>query len=299
MKIGIVGLGNIAKKAYLPVYNQVDEDIEWILSSPHVDKVEKLSKQFHLGKTLSVAQDLQNLDWDAVMIHSATKVHYEQIKFFLENKINVYVDKPISENINQVIELYKLAEKNKVLLTVGFNRRFAPFHQQLKEINNKTEITVNKYLKADERATEFQAYDLFLHCIDTALYLSDETISNIQYSLKEDQKGNMKYARITFESGITQVIANLNLFSGTEYEEVTVVSANGIEKVYDLNTFEIYNDNHVIKKAPKWQPTLVTRGFDSIVKEFINAVKNNEKNPVSEESSILSHRLVSELLIEK
>ncbi|WP_369347158.1 Gfo/Idh/MocA family oxidoreductase [Amylolactobacillus amylophilus] len=65
-------------------------------------------------------------------------------KKFLTAGINVYVDKPVSEDLLEVDELYKLAEQHDVQLTAGFNRRFAPYNQQIRQITGKQLITVEK-----------------------------------------------------------------------------------------------------------------------------------------------------------
>ena len=42
MKIGIIGLGNISQKAYLPVMMAMDKEIEWHLFTRDQEKLAKI-----------------------------------------------------------------------------------------------------------------------------------------------------------------------------------------------------------------------------------------------------------------
>lgn len=46
----------------------------------------------------------------------------------IEKGIAVYVDKPLSYDVRQNLEMTAFAEAQAVLLAVGFNRRFAPHY---------------------------------------------------------------------------------------------------------------------------------------------------------------------------
>ncbi|WP_268744057.1 hypothetical protein [Pediococcus pentosaceus] len=39
IKVGVIGLGNIAQKAYLPVYSELQDRFEWHLSSRNAEKL--------------------------------------------------------------------------------------------------------------------------------------------------------------------------------------------------------------------------------------------------------------------
>ncbi|OUK07992.1 oxidoreductase, partial [Enterococcus faecium] len=107
----------------------------------------------------------------------------ELAKKCLENGIHVYIDKPLSVHLNEVRELQELADKNQIILMIGFNRRFAPMVEELKRIPDKRLIHLQKNRIAAKETTEFVLYDLFLHLIDTAVYLLDEPILRTKYQI--------------------------------------------------------------------------------------------------------------------
>lgn len=131
IRIGIAGLGGIAQKAYLPVLTRTDN---WVLSggfSPNQEKARQVcdAYRFPLFPTLRALAE----QCDAVFVHSSTESHFQVVSELLNAGRHVYVDKPLAGTYEQSEALVGLAEKKQRALMVGFNRRFSPFYQQLRE----------------------------------------------------------------------------------------------------------------------------------------------------------------------
>ncbi len=125
MKIGIVGLGDIARKAYLPVMTEV-ENIELVFCTRSPASLTKLAQKYRIAEFTTDYRELPKLGIDAVMIHAATQAHAEIASFFLQQRMPVFVDKPLADDANSVEQLYERAEKYNKPLYVGFNRRHIP-----------------------------------------------------------------------------------------------------------------------------------------------------------------------------
>ena len=82
LTIGVIGLGTIAQKAYLPVYAQMQNQVHWLLNTRNEDKLEQLSAQYGLESAGHSLQDLDGQPLDAVMIHTPTATHYQYVKHF-------------------------------------------------------------------------------------------------------------------------------------------------------------------------------------------------------------------------
>src|SRR5665647_489797 len=132
MKIGIIGLGDIAQKGYLPVLTE-KENIELILCTRNIDTLKKLSKKYRITQCVQTVDELIEKGIDAAFVSTATEAHFEIAEKLLENGINVYIDKPISLNFNESKKLVTLVEEKGLVAMVGFNRRFAPMINKLKE----------------------------------------------------------------------------------------------------------------------------------------------------------------------
>ena len=74
-----------------------------------------------------------------VIVASPTKTHYEITKMALNNNKHVFIEKPLTNNLDEINECFNLAEQNNLKLFVGYNRRYDPTIRQIKEDvkNNK------------------------------------------------------------------------------------------------------------------------------------------------------------------
>ncbi|WP_334333202.1 Gfo/Idh/MocA family protein [Companilactobacillus sp. HBUAS59544] len=295
-KIGVIGLGNIAQKAYLPVMATLQDEFEWHLTTRNAQKGEMLEHKYgfkHFHQTLSELIAEKPL---AVFVHTPTKTHFEIIKQLLEAGINVYVDKPVSENLSEVEQLYQLAADKNLLLTCGFNRRFAPFNQELKKVADKRTIVSEKIREDAPQPTAFAIFDLMIHSVDTAVYLMDEKITDVKNFLVTND-GNLEQGYMTLFGQKSQVQIITNMVGGSNLEQTTVQGSQTRQVVTDLNKLQTYQTGAVLQQArPDWENTLVTRGFNPIIHAFLNAVTNGSSNPVSPESAILSHKLCADLV---
>jgi hypothetical protein len=94
IKIGQIGKGNFGNKIYSKLKNLPNINIEWVCGSQ--DKWWKQTK----------------VDW--VIIASPTEFHYEQSKYFLENQINVFCEKPGTLSVDSLKELIDLSIQNNL-----------------------------------------------------------------------------------------------------------------------------------------------------------------------------------------
>src|SRR3989338_81208 len=56
---------------------------------------------------------------DAVNVCVPTTNHFEVAKFFLENKIHTFIEKPITSTLKEADQLIEIAQKNNLKLQVG------------------------------------------------------------------------------------------------------------------------------------------------------------------------------------
>lgn len=295
-KIGIIGLGNISQKAYLPVMMAMDKDIEWHLFTRDQEKLAKLGKKYRISNLYPSIDELLSSGIEAVFIHTATHTHEALIRECIEKGIHVYVDKPISENLEEVKALMELAKEKKTLLITGFNRRFAPMIQKVKEVSNKNMILVQKTKPNSLGSVKYAIYDLFIHVVDTALFLLDEPITQTHFSIKEEN-GELKTCVLHLTTEHSECIATMNYISGANFESVEVQSPTGTHRVVNLTDYEIETAEYKqIVPFGDWDQTLEKRGFAPLIRATIAGIEN-QVNPVSMESSLESHR-ICQLIVE-
>lgn len=108
MKIGIIGLGDIAQKAYLPVITQLP-NVELVFCTRDAKTLSSLAQQYRIKESCQDYRQLPAFGVDAVMIHAATHVHFQIAEYFLKQSIPTFVDKPLADSAQQVEQLYKIA----------------------------------------------------------------------------------------------------------------------------------------------------------------------------------------------
>ena len=303
LKIGVLGLGNIAQKAYLSVFSGIQDQAEFYLSSRNETKLKSLQAKYRFPHVTTNMDELLEVGLDAVFIHTPTATHYTIIKKFLTAGINVYVDKPVSEDLLEVDELYKLAEQHDVQLTAGFNRRFAPYNQQIRQITGKQLITVEKTRVSAHQPVQEAIYDLFIHVVDTALFLANITTfkpteANFSYQINADAAGILTNCSMTLKLDGLTVLAKMNMQSGVDHETATIESSKGIATVTDLETLTKDSASGQLSSSlAGWTPMLTRRGFEPLINEFIHSLSDRAyDNPVSPASSVLSHQLCQLIL---
>lgn len=296
-KIGVLGLGDIAQKAYLPVMARLQDQYEWHLTTRDPEKGQYLKKKFgftHLHQSLT---DLIKQHPLAVFVHTPTSTHGPIIEKLLNAGIHVFVDKPVADDLPTVQHLYDLAQEKQLLLTCGFNRRFAPFNQSLKRIGNKRTITVEKIREKVRQEPKEAVFYLAIHAIDTGLFLlGPAKIDDIHTDIMCEGHDLAQYY-LTIDAKNCRVNIITNMLSGLNLEQTTVQGGNKRATVLNLNQMRVFQSQIVQNQSrPDWEDTLVTRGFTPLIHAFLKAVTEGKENPVSPTSSILTHQICAESL---
>ena len=295
MKAGIIGLGNIAQKAYLPILSSRD-DLNLALFTQDKEKLNYLSNKHNIKETVKNIDELIKQKIELAFVHASTSAHYNIVKKLLKNKIHVYVDKPLSTNIEKTRYIYKLAEQNNLYLKVGFNRRYVPFYSEVKTTSGSKLVIMQKNRANNPRSVRQVIYDDYIHIIDTINWMIGGTLETkvVDYKLK-----NKKLSKIivTFKNNTNTGIGIMNRNNGLAEEKIEVLGENSKKKVDNLKSLKIYKNNKKeIQKSKSWEPMLKTKGFAPIVDEFINSVKHNEYDVEMRELDLQTHEICEKII---
>ncbi|CAI0801544.1 Gfo/Idh/MocA family protein [Serratia grimesii] len=300
LRIGVVGLGGIAQKAYLPILSQA---ADWTLVggfSPNQQKAQPICDSYRMACFSGLDSLAQQCD--AVFVHSSTASHFQVISELLHYGVHVYVDKPLAETVEQGEQLIALAEKQGKALMVGFNRRFAPLYQQLKQdMCQPASLRMDKH-RADSvgpNDMRFTLLDDYLHVVDTALWLGGGTGQLLSGCLRGTESGELLYAEHHFECGETQVTTSMHRRAGSQRESVQAVSDGAVYQLNDMRQW-LREDTHGVleQPTPGWQTTLAQRGFDGAVRHFIASVSNQTAPETAGEQAIVAQRVIEKLLLD-
>ncbi|MGT2833649.1 Gfo/Idh/MocA family protein [Streptococcus halotolerans] len=293
LKIGIVGIGGISKKAYLPYMRQLP-DIEWHLFTRNSDVRHQASTLFGQSYTYETLEALLKAPLDGVFIHAATKAHFDIASQFLALGIPVYMDKPLTEDYESSQKLYQLAQENNTFLMAGFNRRFAPRVFEMTELQNKRRIIVEKNDINRVGDFQFKLFDFFIHPLDTALYLLDDKINSARFKVIKDNN-LLSQVSVILETEQSVAIVGMNLQSGSRREIIEIQTPEETYHLENLDELTIFKEtNRLTKQFGSWDTTLYKRGFEIIIDSFLEAIQT-QQNPVNPQSSLLTHWLCHQI----
>lgn len=277
MKVGIIGLGDIACKAYLPVITTRNVDLH--LCTRDATKLAAIGKQYRVTNLHSDLDSLIKAGIEAAFVHTATSSHEQIIRTLLDNNIHVYVDKPVTDSYDTTKQLVDLAKSKSLLLKAGFNRRYVPAYSRLKNISDPNMIVMQKNRKSLPGNIRTFVFDDFIHVVDTILFLMNEGKPDINIDARIEGQ-QLYHLVVTFTIGKMTAIGIMNRDSGVVEERLEYFSPNEKRVVVDLAD---------VKKDP-WEPTLKTRGFEDIIDDFLSM-----RSPADYNTILNTHRICEQL----
>ena len=147
---------------------------------------------------------------EVVDIVTPTLFHHKLAKQAIEKGKHIFIEKPITQTVDQAEELITLADKYGVLGQVGHVERFNPAFLAVKnEIDESMFIETHRLAEFNPRGTDVPVVlDLMIHDIDTVLSVVDSRVKNISASGVSiiSETPDIANARIEFENGC---VANL------------------------------------------------------------------------------------------
>lgn len=293
MRIGIVGLGDIAQKAYLPVL-ALRRDVELILCTRNEETLKQLQKLYKVKEATTSVDELIAMKPDAIYVTVATSAHYAIAKKIIDAKIALHLDKPISFNRSEIDELSELAKKNNTIFMIGFNRRFVPLVKEVHDLGIPDLVIYQKNRQLGSDVPRRMIVEDFVHVIDTTRYLLQKEVKEvrIQTKMKEDQVALILVHLITDSNS---AICITNYSNGCQEEVIEVMHPFRKTTIKNLAAIEWFVDNELHTRLPNdWMPMLKKRGFEDLIDAFIEGLKNNIQ-VISIDDAYASHKIVDEI----
>jgi predicted dehydrogenase len=133
LKVALVGAGNLARWAHLPALKRIPNVSLHAVHSASGARGNTYARRFGASYFSSdYRQILEDSKVDVVMVLSRNQHHFSQAFEALMAGKHVFVEKPMALTEAECRELYNAVVISGNQLTVGFNRRFAPFYKELK-----------------------------------------------------------------------------------------------------------------------------------------------------------------------
>lgn len=295
MKIGLIGLGDIAKKAYLPVLSE-KEGIELVLCTRNEETLKNLSEKYRIEETARNVEELIASGIEAAFVSTATEAHFKIAETLLENGVHVYIDKPISLHFEETKRIVRLAEEKGKIAMVGFNRRFIPRVRELKEKGKPSLVLMQKNRFASPDYIRRYVVEDFIHVVDTLRYLMDTDVHDVKVEcLKEGNMMDQLVIQLIGDGCIAIGIMNRN---GGVTEETIEYSTGHDKYVVEslVNVTHYHNKETNFTTFGDWEPTLYKRGFYQLTDHFIDCIRTGHTPDPSIKDSLITHEICEKIV---
>ena len=134
--VAFIGGGNYASRVLIPAFKQAGANLTSIGTSGGISAVHHGKKNGFAKASTDMEQAL-NGTTDTVVIATQHNLHAPQAIAALEKGKHVFVEKPLALNHDEIDEIEVAQRQSNTMVMVGYNRRFAPQVQKMKELLNK------------------------------------------------------------------------------------------------------------------------------------------------------------------
>jgi len=285
LRVGVIGVGVMGGN-HARVYSELPE--VQLVGVVDVNETLAISVAQSYGcKAFADYNDLLEENLDAIGIVVPTILHSQVALNAIRRGINVLVEKPIANTVENANEIIKAARDNKVKLMVGHVERFNPAIIKLKELidsgllGDVVSISAKRVARYNPRIKDVGIIiDLGTHDIDIMSYLYGEKVKEVYASAGSVVHSQEDHAIITlnFNNGGSGVI-DTNWLTPHRVRNLTVIGSNGIAEVnYIEETLRIFDQEWIRDaKIEKEEPLKLE------LMHFIDCVQNDREPLVSGE----------------
>ena len=240
LNVGVLGAGHLGK-IHLRLLNESQKYNLVGFYDPDVINGKKVAAEFGYTFFDNINKLIDAVD--VVDIVTPTLSHFDCAKKAMEKGKHVFIEKPITNTLQEAEELLLLEKKHQVKGQVGHVERFNPAFMAVKEnINNPMFIETHRLAEFNPRGTDVPVVlDLMIHDIDAILSVVKSEVKQINASGVSviSNSPDIANARIEFENGC---VANLtasrislkNMRKSRFFQKDAYISVDFLEKKVEV-----------------------------------------------------------------
>lgn len=315
LKVGVLGAGHLGK-IHLRLLNQSDRYELIGFYDPDEINAKKVQAEFGYSYFENINDLIAHVD--VVDIVTPTLSHYDCAKKAMENGRHVFIEKPITNTIDEAEELIALQERFNVKGQVGHVERFNPAFLAVNgKIENPMFIETHRLAEFNPRGTDVPVVlDLMIHDIDAILSVVPSKVKRINASGVSviSNSPDIANARLEFENGC---VANLtssrislkNMRKSRFFQRDAYISVDFLDKKVEVvkmkdapekpGDFDMVLQNaEGIKKQiyfenPEIEPN---NAILDELETFADAIENNHEPAVSLEAGTEALRVALQII---
>lgn len=298
LKIGIFGAGHLGK-FHINNWKEI-EGVEIVgFFDPNDNNAIEVEEKYGLKRFVN--EDLLMESCDAVDIVAPTSHHFNLCESALRKGKHVFVEKPLTNTMEEARELVKLAKESNLKFQVGHVERFNPAFRALEGYTLQPMfIEVHRLAEFNPRGTDVSVIlDLMIHDIDIILHLVKSNVSYISangVAVMSDTP-DIANVRIEFDNGcvanLTSSRISLKKMRKTRlFQKDAYISIDFLDKKTEIIrldqhdgkndfTFDIETNKGTKTIGVANPKTENTNAIKMELEAFKDAILNNTETPVT------------------
>ena len=298
IKIAVFGTGHLGK-FHLNNWKEIN-DVEVVgFFDPSDEQAKQIEEQYGLQRYKDPAELMELAD--AVDIIAPTIHHFNLCELALKKGKHVFVEKPLTETLDEARTLIKLAKESNLKVQVGHVERFNPAFLALASHSLEPMfIEVHRLAEFNPRGTDVSVVlDLMIHDIDIILHLVKSNVSyiaangvsvmsdtpdiaNVRIEFDNGCVANLTCSRISMKKMRKTRIFQKDAYIGIDFLEkkTEIIRMNQADQKSDFS-FDIETNNGTKNIGVTHPKIEQTNAIKMELDAFIQAIKNDTEPPVS------------------
>jgi predicted dehydrogenase len=245
LKIGIAGAGHLGK-IHIKILQELDELFEVVgFYDPNPELSKEVSKEFQLTSFSSIEALIDEID--CLDVVTPTMSHYSVSKLAIQARKHVFIEKPLSETLEEAKMLLSLVHEADIIAQVGHVERFNPaFVSATRYLDRPMFIETHRLAQFNPRGTDVPVVlDLMIHDIDVILSVVKSGVKRVSASGVSviSDTHDIANARLEFDNGC---VANLtasrislkNMRKTRFFQKDAYISVDFLEKKMEVFKLE-------------------------------------------------------------
>jgi len=303
-RVSFIGSGNYATAVLIPIFKKAGAYLQSVVSNAGVSAIHAGRKFGFQEATTDAENVFLNSDTDIVVISTRHDSHAKYILEAVQNDKHIFVEKPLCLDLGELQQIHDSQHRAKRILMVGFNRRFAPHIQKIKELLRVSPnpfsmvMTVNAgFIPADHWTQDSligggRIVGEGCHFIDLLRFLAGAPIVSYKKSVMSSQSNDTVTIQLEFENGS---IGTIHYFSNGSKsfpkERLEIFSGGGVLQLDNYRKLHGFNWPGFKKMNLHRQD----KGQYACASAFLDAIQNGKESPIPFEEIIEVSRISIEL----
>jgi len=313
LKVGVFGVGHLGK-FHLNNWKEMD-DVKIVgFFDPNNDNAKQVVADYGLKRFMDEDKLMDACDIIDVVV--PTDRHFEICMAAVRKGKHVFVEKPLTNNIQEAKDLVNMVKEANIKFQVGHVERFNPAYLAIKDMPlNPMFIEVHRLAQFNPRGTEVSVIlDLMIHDIDIILSLikSDvksifasgvavmtdtPDIANVRIEFNNGCVANLTSSRISMKKMRKMRLFQKDAYYGIDFlqKKTEIIK---LKQADDTNVFsfdlDTPNGKKTIAVANPEIPEVNAIKLE--LQSFVDAIKNNTQTIVSEIDGLLAMEVAHQII---